>query len=118
MILKRIVCSLVLTALLGFGVATAPAVGTSADPAAGAAAAQVTIDNFTFAPATLKVAVGTTVTWVNKDDMAHNVVSADKVFKSTGLDTGDKFSFTFTKAGKYPYICGLHPKMHGEVDVQ
>lgn len=82
------------------------------------AAAEVKIDNFSFSPATLTVAAGTTVTWVNHDDIPHNIVSADKAFKSKVMDTDEKFSFTFSKAGEYPYFCGIHPKMTGKVVVQ
>ena len=80
--------------------------------------AEITIDNFTFEPKETKVAVGTTVTWINRDDIPHTVVSTDKEFKSKVLDTGDKFSFTFTKAGTFPYFCSIHPKMTGTVVVQ
>jgi plastocyanin len=81
---------------------------------------EVKIDNFTFGPATLTVSVGTTVTWINKDDIPHTVVSTDdpKTFKSKVLDTDEKFSFTFSKAGSYPYFCSIHPKMTGKVIVQ
>jgi plastocyanin len=82
------------------------------------ATAEVKIDNFSFGPATLTVAVGTTVTWVNHDDIPHNVVSTDGLFKSKVMDTDEKFSFTFTKAGTFPYFCGIHPKMTGKVVVQ
>jgi plastocyanin len=83
-----------------------------------AATAAVKIDNFSFGPATLTAAVGTTVTWVNHDDIPHNVVSTDGLFKSKVMDTDEKFSFTFTKAGIFPYFCGIHPKMTGRVVVQ
>ena len=83
-----------------------------------AATAAVKIDNFSFGPATLTVAVGTTVTWVNHDDIPHNVVSTDGLFKSKVMDTDEKFSFTFTKAGTFPYFCGIHPKMTGKIVVQ
>jgi plastocyanin len=81
---------------------------------------EVKIDNFTFGPATLTVPVGTTVAWINKDDIPHTVVSTDdsKTFKSKVLDTDEKFSFTFSKAGTYPYFCSIHPKMTGKVIVQ
>ena len=81
---------------------------------------EVKIDNFSFGPTTLAVPVGTTVTWINRDDIPHTVVSTDdpKVFKSKVLDTDEKFSFTFTKAGTYPYFCSVHPKMTGKVIVQ
>ena len=82
--------------------------------------AEVKIDNFSFGPAALTVPVGTTVTWTNRDDIPHTVVSSDdpKVFKSKVLDTDERFSFTFNKAGTYPYFCSIHPKMTGKVVVQ
>ena len=79
---------------------------------------EVKIDNFSFGPATLTVPVGTSVTWTNRDDIPHTVVSTDGVFKSKVLDTDEKFSFTFSKAGTYPYFCSVHPKMTGKVVVQ
>ena len=82
------------------------------------ATAEVKIDNFSFGPATITVAPGTTVTWVNHDDIPHTVVSTDSVFKSKVLDTDEKFSFTFTKAGNYPYFCSIHPKMTATVVVK
>lgn len=83
-----------------------------------ASSVEVKIDNFSFGPATLTVAAGTTVTWTNRDDIPHTVVSDDKVFKSKVLDTDEKFSFTFTKPGTYGYFCSIHPKMTGKVVVQ
>jgi amicyanin len=82
--------------------------------------AEVKIDNFSFGPAALTVSAGSTVTWINHDDIPHTVASADdpKVFKSKVLDTDEKFSFTFTKAGTYAYFCSIHPKMTGKVVVQ
>jgi plastocyanin len=80
--------------------------------------AEVKIDNFVFGPAAITVAAGTTVTWINRDDIPHTVVSTEKVFKSKVLDTDEKFSFTFTKPGEYPYFCSIHPKMTGRVIVQ
>jgi amicyanin len=80
---------------------------------------EVKIDNFTFAPPTLTVAAGTTVTWVNRDDIPHTVVSEDKsTFKSKALDTDDSYSYTFTKPGTYNYFCSIHPKMVAKVVVQ
>jgi plastocyanin len=83
-----------------------------------AKAADVKIDNFSFGPATMTVAVGTTITWTNHDDIPHTVVSTDGVFKSKVLDTDEKFTFTFDKPGTYPYFCSIHPKMTGTVKVQ
>jgi amicyanin len=78
----------------------------------------VTIDNFTFGPKELTVRVGTTVKWVNHDDIPHNVVNKDKVFRSKALDTDDSYSFTFASAGTYDYFCGLHPQMQGKIIVK
>ena len=82
------------------------------------ATAEVKIDNFSFGPGTLTVPVGTTVTWTNRDDIPHTVVSTEGVFKSKVLDTDEKYSFTFSKAGTFPYFCSIHPKMTGKVVVQ
>jgi plastocyanin len=79
---------------------------------------EVKIDNFSFGPATLTAAVGTSVTWTNRDDIPHTVVSTDGAFKSKVLDTDEKFSYAFGKAGTYPYFCSIHPKMTGKVIVQ
>src|SRR5271166_6917165 len=38
---------------------------------------QVSIDNFAFAPATLTVKVGSTVTWTNHDEEPHTVAATD-----------------------------------------
>jgi plastocyanin len=78
----------------------------------------VTIDNFTFGPAELTVAAGTTVTWVNHDDIPHSVVQKDKTFRSKALDTDDSYSFTFMSPGTFDYFCGLHPQMVGKVIVK
>jgi len=80
--------------------------------------AEVKIDNFSFGPQSITVPVGATVTWTNRDDIPHTVVSTDGVFKSKVRDTDEQFSFTFTKAGTYPYYCSVHPRMTGQVLVQ
>lgn len=77
----------------------------------------ISIDNFTFAPATVTVPVGTAVTWTNRDDIPHSIVASDKVFRSQALDTDDGYSFTFARAGTFDYFCGLHPYMTGKVIV-
>ena len=77
----------------------------------------VRIDNFTFGPQAITVPVGTTVTWINGDDIPHTVVADDKSFRSKVLDTDDRFSFTFAKPGTFSYFCGLHPHMTGKVVV-
>lgn len=81
---------------------------------------QVRIDNFSFSPATLTVAAGTTVTWVNYDDIPHTVVhdSDSRLFKSPPMDSEGKFTFTFTTPGTYKYFCSIHPHMVGVIVVK
>src|SRR5215469_16714168 len=79
---------------------------------------EVRVDNFSFWPETLTVAVNSTVIWVNKDDVPHVIASNDGLFKSKALDTDDKYSYTFSKAGTYAYYCSIHPKMVGKIVVQ
>jgi len=80
--------------------------------------AEVKIDNFTFAPQSVTVKAGTTVTWLNEDDIPHTVAATGKAFKSKVLDTDDKYTFTFTAAGTYEYFCSLHPHMTGTIVVE
>jgi plastocyanin len=112
------VTDLVAPAILSMALLVGLSSGTIAQQSPPPRASEVKIDNFIFNPATLAVAVGTTVTWTNRDDIPHKVVSNDNVFKSKVLDTDEKFSYTFSKAGTYPYFCSLHPKMTGTIEVK
>jgi plastocyanin len=118
--MRRGVATAVLLAALGLGIAELSAGTTNftARSQQKPETTEVKIDNFSFGPTELTVGVGTTVTWTNRDDIPHTVVSTDRVFKSKVLDTDEKFSFTFSKAGTYPYFCSIHPKMTGRVIVQ
>ena len=79
----------------------------------------ISIDNFSFTPATLTVKAGTTVTWTNKDDIPHGIASSNNAFKKSGaLDTDDGYSLTFTTPGTYQYFCYLHPHMVGSIVVE
>jgi plastocyanin len=78
----------------------------------------IDIDNFKFGIVSLEIAAGTTVTWTNRDDVPHTVVSVKKVFKSPALDTGEHFSYTFAAAGTFDYYCSLHPRMTGTIVVK
>jgi len=82
-------------------------------------ATTISIDNFSFTPATLTVKAGTTVTWTNRDDIPHGIASSNNAFKrSAALDTDNSFSFTFTTAGTYQYFCYIHPHMVGSIVVE
>ena len=96
----------------------AESINVAANEQPSATSAEVKIDNFSFGPETLTVQTGTTVTWTNRDDIPHTVVSTDGIFKSKVRDTDEKFSYTFAKAGTFSYYCSVHPKMTGEVVVQ
>lgn len=80
-------------------------------------AATVTIDQFLFKPATLTITAGESVRFVNRDQEAHTVTSRSKAFDSGGLDTGDAWTYRFTKPGTYAYFCSLHPYMTGKIVV-
>jgi plastocyanin len=105
------------TALLTAALPELTAAG-EAVSAAAASPATVKIDNFAFAPATLTITAGTTVTWKNEDDSPHRIGDKDGTFKSAALDTDDSFSHTFATPGKYPYICTIHPYMVGKIIVK
>jgi plastocyanin len=79
---------------------------------------EVSIDNFSFTPMEMTIPAGTQVTWINKDDVPHTVISVDHKFKSKALDTDEKFSFTFSNPGTYEYFCSVHPKMTGKIFVK
>jgi len=78
----------------------------------------VKIANFTFAPNEITVSPGTTVTWVNEDDIPHTATSATGAFHSKALDTDDSFSHVFITTGEFTYFCALHPHMTGKVIVK
>jgi plastocyanin len=86
-------------------------------PAAPVAGDAVNIDNFAFAPATLTVHAGSTVTWTNRDEEPHTVVANDGSFHSPGMGSQATFSYTFPKAGRFDYVCSVHPFMHATVVV-
>jgi plastocyanin len=100
------------------GMPSAPAGTSSAtDSPVAVAGDAVTIDNFAFVPATLTVRAGSTVTWTNRDEEPHTVAAADGSFHSPGMGTGATYSHTFPSAGKFDYVCSIHPSMHGTVVV-
>jgi plastocyanin len=77
----------------------------------------IAINDFAFAPATLTIPAGTTVTWTNSDEEPHTVAAEDGSFHSPGMGSGATYSFTFSDAGSYDYVCSIHPFMHGTVVV-
>ena len=106
------IASLLTTALPELAAAGEAAVTAAASPTT------VQIDNFAFAPATLTVPAGTTVTWKNEDDSPHRVTEKNGTFTSAALDTDDSFSHTFAAPGEYQYFCSMHPYMVGKIVVR
>jgi plastocyanin len=90
---------------------------TACDSGIAAPEQTVKIANFTFEPATLTVTAGTTVKWVNEDDIPHVVAEKDGAFRSKALDTDDSYSQVFSQPGTLEYFCALHPHMTGQIIV-
>jgi plastocyanin len=78
----------------------------------------VHVKNFAFDPGTLTVPVGSAVTWEFDDSISHNVTGDNNAFSSSDLNNGQKFTFTFSKAGTYNYMCSIHPRMKATVIVK
>lgn len=92
--------------------ALSPLVASAAEPI------KISAHDFMFAPASMKVSAGTTVTWTNLDDEPHTVVSDIGLFRSGAMDTNESFSFKFDKPGTYHYTCSIHPRMVGTIVVE
>ena len=88
----------------------------AADPAG--PAATIEIRDFAFAPGTLTIAAGTTITWRNRDAEPHTVRGADELVRSGALDQDEAYSVRFDKPGTYRYGCSIHPQMAGTIIVQ
>jgi plastocyanin len=115
---RALAAFLVLVSGGNLALATKPLAQTPEAAAPITTAAEVRVDNFTFSPPTLTVMAGTTVTWVNGDDIPHTIAAKDRSFRSKTLDTDGRFSFTFKTPGEYDYFCSLHPHMVGKIVVK
>jgi plastocyanin len=78
---------------------------------------EVFIQGMAFNPSTITVTAGTTITWTNKDAIAHTVTSKTKLFDSGSIGANGTFSYTFTTAGTISYYCSIHPSMVASVTV-
>lgn len=114
---RAIVASLCAWSLLGIA---GGRVGFAAEAAAAVPSQgnSIAIRNFMFAPMSLQVTVGTTVTWTNFDGEPHVIRSVDDAFRSGALDQNESFSFRFDKAGTYKYVCSIHPQMVATIVVK
>ena len=98
--------------------AATPAPAAAERSAASPQAPTVAIHNFMFSPASMTVAVGTTVHWKNLDGEPHTIRGVDTGFASGALDQNDSFAFKFDKPGTYRYVCSIHPQMVGTIIVK
>ena len=80
--------------------------------------AQIIIDNSGFSPEPIAVAAGSTIAWVNRDDIPHSIVVPMLGVRSQPMKNEQLFTFRFDTPGEYDYMCGLHPFMHGKVVVE
>ena len=104
------VSSLFLSAIAG-EMKGADSIGTSGN--------KIEIKDFAFNPQTITVKSGEKITWINRDEEPHTVVSVEKQFKkSTALDTDQEFTITAGVPGTYTYFCSVHPKMTGTIVVE
>lgn len=97
---------------------TAPAASPELSGKTQTGAVAIDIKDFAFAPAEIRIPVGTVVTWTNSDPVAHTATEPGGTFNSGNLNTGQSFSFTFDTAGTYAYICSYHPFMKGTIIVE
>ena len=98
--------------LWGMGLSSGPVAAGTPD------ASQVQIKDFMFVPAQLRIKAGTSVTWVNQDDVPHTVVGDAGLFRSGALDTAMAFTFRFEKPGTYQVFCSIHPQMKATIIVE
>jgi plastocyanin len=117
-----IIAILAISVFAGACGGTATTTTTAASPgtttAGATSAAQIVMKGFAFVPADVTIKAGESVTWTNEDSVTHDVTADDGGFQSGNMENGATFTFTFDKAGSYPYYCALHPTMTGTITVQ
>jgi plastocyanin len=85
----------------------------------GAGQNKIEIKDFAFNPQTIRVKSGEKITWINRDEEPHTIVSVEKQFKkSSALDTDQEFTIVAGAPGTYSYYCSVHPKMTGTIIVK
>jgi LPXTG-motif cell wall-anchored protein len=90
----------------------------NAPRATAAADTGVTISDFQFAPASVTIDVGDTVTWTNEGPTPHSATADDRSFDTGIFEAGQRRSHTFDEAGTFAYFCTPHPNMRGTVTVR
>ena len=112
-LIAALLCSVTCLSLSALGVDTKNA------DSVGAGQNKIEIKDFAFNPQTITVKSGQKITWINRDEEPHTVVSVEKQFKkSSALDTDQEFTITAGASGTYTYFCSVHPKMTGTIVVK
>ena len=117
--MNRLISKITIAALLS-GFSSFAIAGEMKDTgSSGAGQNKIEIKDFAFNPQTITVKSGEKVTWINRDEEPHTIVSVEKQFKkSSALDTDQEFTITAGAPGTYTYYCSVHPKMTGTIVVQ
>jgi plastocyanin len=76
------------------------------------------VNDNSFEPATLTVAPGTTVRWINTGKHKHTITSSTGQWDSGDLEPDQVYSATFRYPGIYNYYCRHHKEMGGMVIVK
>lgn len=84
----------------------------------GGNSADVEIRDFAFSPGNLRVPMGATVTWTNRDSAPHDATSRNGTWRTQTLSDGENDAVTFDRAGEYEYYCSIHPSMKAQLSVQ
>lgn len=105
-----------LTAACGGG-STGSAGGDAAPAGGTSGGSSVAVSDFAFDPETATTAVGEEVTWTVAEESSPHTVKFDDE-ESEELAAGDTYSRSFSEAGEFKYVCGIHPQMTGTVTVE
>jgi plastocyanin len=114
---RRAACALVLAALAASFIEGDVSVAGSAAPRQ-PQTHTVIIEGAAFSPASLTIAAGDTVQWLNKDPYPHTATSTGKGFDSGNIPADKSWKVTLEKRGEFPYVCSLHVTMKGVVKVE
>jgi len=87
-------------------------------PVATPSTAEISIEDFAFTPAAISVEPGTTVKWLNRDEVPHTVVATSLAFRSNALDADESYEHQINEVGVINYFCSLHPHMTGKIIVR
>src|SRR4029434_4503694 len=117
--MNRLISKITIAAILSGFSFSALAGETKDTDSSGAGGNKIEIKDFVFNPQTITVKSGEKITWINRDEEPHTIVSVEKQFKkSSALDTDQEFSITAGPPGTYTYYCSVHPKMTGTIVVE